>query len=246
MSAVAEQLELPTLNAMFERQDPARIVEWSAAQFGSDLLMSSSFGAESAILLHMASQAAPRIRVIFVDTGYIFRETHEFMESLRRRFDLNVLVYRTRNDPAEYLRRAGETDPTWRNNIDACCAVNKNEPFERAMRELRPRAWLRGIRRAQAPTRKDRKFIERSDRFRCYAISPLLNWTGRETYAYMKQHNLPYHPLYEKGYLSIGCAPVSCTRPITIGDDPRSGRWAGQDKFECGINVNNSLDSANL
>jgi phosphoadenosine phosphosulfate reductase len=246
MSAVAEQLDLPTLNEMFERQEPSKIVEWSAAQFGSDLVMWSSFGAESAILLHLASRVAPRIRVVFIDTGYHFQETYEFVENLRRRLELNIQLYRTRNDPQEYLRRAGETDPTWRNDIDACCAVNKNEPMDRAMRELRPRAFLRGIRRVQAETREGANFIQWFDRYRCYAISPLLNWTGRETYAYMKQHDLPYHPLYEKGYLSIGCNPLSCTRPINIGDDPRSGRWAGQDKFECGINVNNSLDSANL
>jgi phosphoadenosine phosphosulfate reductase len=241
-----EQLDLPALNEMFERSEPAKIVAWAVAQFGDDLVMSSSFGAESAVLLHMASSALPGIPVIFVDTGYIFPETHAFREQLRARLNLNLRVYRTRNDPAEYLRRAGESDPTWRNNVTACCAANKNEPFERAMRELSPRGWLRGIRRNQAATRKDRRFIEWSDRYHCHAISPLLNWTSRDLYGYLKKFDLPYHPLYEKGYLSIGCNPLSCTRPVTADDDPRSGRWAGQGKVECGINLINSLDSANL
>jgi phosphoadenosine phosphosulfate reductase len=181
-----------------------------------------------------------------VNTGYIFTETHQFMEQLRHRLDLNVWTYRTRNDPIEYLRRSGEDDFSWRKNIDACCAANKNEPFERAMRELTPRGWLRGIRRHQSPERQSRQFIEWSTRYQCHAISPLLNWTDRDVYLYLKRFDLPYHPLRDKGYSSIGCNPLSCTRPINAGDDPRSGRWAGQDKVECGINLTNSLDSANL
>ena len=114
------------------------------------------------------------------------------------------------------------------------------------MKDLAPKAWLRGIRRNQAETRRSTPFIEFSRRYNCHAISPLLNWTGREIYAYMKKHDLPYHPLYEKGYLSIGCNPLSCTRPVQAGEDPRSGRWSEANKVECGINLTNSLDSANL
>jgi len=247
MSQIADQLDLPSLNETFERQDPSQIIAWAAARFGDDLIMSSSFGADSAALLHLATQAAPRIRIVFVNTGYIFPETHTFMEQLRQRLNLNVWVYRTTNDPAEYLRRSGEGDPAWRKDINACCAANKIEPFERAMRELAPKAWLRGIRRAQAATRKDRAFINWHERYNTFAVSPLLNWTDRDVYLYLKKHDLPYHPLREIGYSSIGCSPLSCTRAIAAGDDPRSGRWAGTDKIECGINVDhNSLDSANL
>jgi phosphoadenosine phosphosulfate reductase len=246
MSNVLEQLELPALNEAFERQTPQQVIAWAAAKFGDDLVMSSSFGAESAVLLHMAAQVMPRLRVIFVDTGYIFAETHAFMEALRRRMDLNILVYRSLNDAAEYLRRAGETDPMWRKDVNACCAANKNEPFNRAMRDLAPRGWMRGIRRVQAATRKDRTFVEWFGRYNCHAISPLLNMTDRDVWLYLTRNGLPYHPLREEGYESIGCNPLSCTRPVNGGDDPRSGRWAGTGKVECGINLNNSLDSAEL
>ena len=246
MNAVAEQLDLPPLNAMFEKSDPSRIVSWAAAQFGQDLVMTSSFGGESALLLHMATQIVPGIRVLMIDTGYLFPETWQHMEALRRRLDLNVWVYRTKNDPIAWLRHAGEENPAWRKDVDACCAANKIEPMERAMKELAPKAWLRGIRRNQSETRKNTPFIEWSPRYNCHAVSPLLNWTGREIYAYMKKHDLPFHPLYEKGYLSIGCNPLSCTRPVQPGEDPRSGRWADAQKVECGINLTNSLDSANL
>jgi phosphoadenosine phosphosulfate reductase len=246
MTLLSETLDLQTLNQLFEKQEPSTIVEWSANQFGPDLIMSSSFGAESALLIHMAIQVMPGIKIVFVDTGYLFPETHQFMEQLRQRFDLNVWTYRTRNDPIAYLHHAGEGDPTWRKDIDSCCGANKNEPMERAMRELAPKGWLRGIRRNQADTRRNAAFLEWSARYQCHAVSPLLNWTGREIYAYMKKHDLPYHPLYEKGYLSIGCNPLSCTRPVQAGEDPRAGRWSQADKVECGINLTNSLDSAEL
>jgi phosphoadenosine phosphosulfate reductase len=244
--ATADKLDLDALGPMLEGKDPAQIVAWSAAQFGDELVMSSSFGAESALLIHMAIQVVPDIKIVFTDTGYLFPETFAFMEQLRQRFKLNVWTYRTRNDPFAYLKAAGEKDPTWRENVDACCAANKNEPFERAMKELRPDAWLRGIRRNQAETRAARQPIEWSKRYDCYAISPLLGMTSKDIFAYMKRHDLPYHPLYEKGYASIGCNPLSCTRPIMPGEDPRAGRWSGKNKLECGINVDNSLDSAQL
>jgi phosphoadenosine phosphosulfate reductase len=247
MNVISNQLDLPELNQMFEASEPRKIVEWSIAQFGDELVMSSSFGAESALMLHMASSLKPGLRVIFVNTGYLFPETHGFMEQLRLRLNLNVWIYRTRNDPIAWLHHAGEENPAWRKDVDACCAANKNEPFERAMRELKPRGWLRGIRRNQAKTRAEVQFIEWNKRFNSYALSPFLNWTGREIHAYFKKYDLPYHPLWEKGYSSIGCNPLSCTRPVGEGDDPRSGRWSESDKIECGINVDkNSLDSANL
>jgi phosphoadenosine phosphosulfate reductase len=230
-------LDLDATNRVLETYDPLGVVAWSARQFAEGLVMSSSFGAESALMLHMASEALPGIRVIFVDTGYLFPETHRFMEDLRQRLDLNIWTYRTRNDPIAYLAQAGENDPTMRRNVEACCAVNKNEPFERAMEQLKPKAWLRGIRRQQSDTRVSRQIVEWSKRYDCYAISPLLNWSQREIHGYMKRHDLPHHPLFNQGYKSIGCNPLSCTRPIQIGEDPRAGRWAGSGKTECGLHL---------
>lgn len=244
--AVADKLDLDALNPMFEKQHPSKIVEWAATTFGDDIVMSSSFGEQAGVLLHMATRVKPDIRIIFVDTGYLFPETYKFMEDLRHRFNLNVWTFRTTNDPIAYLHKAGEDNHTWRKDVDACCAANKNEPFERAFKQLKPRAWLRGNRRDQTPERKNFNYIEWFKRYGCYAISPILDWTSREVHAYMKQHDIPYHPLVEKGYLSIGCNPLSCTRNVLPGEDPRAGRWAGKGKNECGINVDNSLDSAGL
>lgn len=240
------QQHLAELNAAMVHIQPEKIISWASAEFGESLVMSSSFGVESAALIHLATRWLPKIKIIFIDTGYLFPETHRFMEELRQRFDLNVWTYRTRHDPHEYLRAAEEPDPTLRINVDACCDANKNEPFQRAMAELRPRAWLRGIRRSQAETRKNVEIIEYSRRYDCLAISPILNWSTAQAHQYLREHDLPRHPLFEKGYTSIGCNPQSCTQPITIGSDSRSGRWPGRQKLECGINLTDSLDSAML
>ena len=247
MSALIEQprqLEVDALNAMFEKEPPSNIIKWATAEFGDDLVMWSSFGDQAVVLIHLAIQAKPDIKIVFIDTGYLFPETHQFMEQLRKRFNLNVWTYRTRNDPFAYLHAAGEENPTWRKDIDACCRANKNEPMERAMHDLKPRAWLRGIRREQAESRRNARFIEWSPRYGLYSIAPMLNWTSKDVGLYMKAHDLPYHPLVDQGYLSIGCNPLSCTQPVQLGTgDARSGRWAGKGKLECGIN---SLDSAGL
>jgi phosphoadenosine phosphosulfate reductase len=230
-------LDLEAINPLLDTRDPREIVAWAAAEFGDDLLLSSSFGAESAVMIHLATSVLPKIRVVFVDTQFLFAETHAFVETLRRRFDLDLRVYRPSHDGAAYLREAGEVNADERFDVARCCAVNKNEPFDRAMRELRPKAWLRGIRRDQAATRRDRSVVELSKRFDCYAVSPLLNWRAREVHGYMKEHDLPYHPLYERGYASIGCSPHTCTRPIQIGEDTRAGRWSGSTKTECGLHL---------
>jgi phosphoadenosine phosphosulfate reductase len=248
VSAKKSELDLDPFNVMFETSDPARVVEWTAKQFGpANVVMSSSFGAEAAVLLHMATQVLPEIKIIFVNTGYLFPETHAHMEALRLRLNLNVWIYRTKNDPIAWLHQAGEDNPTFRKDRKACCKANKNEPFERAMMELKPRGWLRGVRRDQTDMRKGMQIIELDRRFDCYAVSPLLNMDRRQIHEYLKKHDLPYHPLFDKGYASIGCNPLSCTRPIQIGEDARAGRWSGSDQIECGINVDkNSLDSAQI
>lgn len=229
--------DLAAVNARCKTGGPEGIVRWAAEQFGAGLLMTSSFGAESMCLIHIATRIAPRIPIVFVNTGYLFPETLRFMEAMRRRFDLHVLEYHTSNDPVIWLTVNGEPDPRVRNNVDACCAANKNEVFDRAMRELAPAAWLRGVRADQSDQRAQMQPVQFSRRNNCWAISPLLNMSARDIHAYMKAHDLPYHPLWEKGYTSIGCNPATCTRAIGTDEDQRGGRWSGSDKKECGIHL---------
>lgn len=229
--------DLVRINEDLAALEPREVVGWAVRAFGEKLVMSSSFGAESAVLLHMASEAVPKIRVIFVDTGFLFQETQRFIEELRQRLRLNIALYRPLVSAREYLQSAGESDPQQRRDIESCCRVNKNEPFERAMRELRPLGWLRGIRSDQTATRRQANIIEWASRFQCWAISPLLRCSTKQVQEYLKRHDLPFHPLYESGYVSIGCSPLSCTRPLTPGEDVRGGRWSGTTKTECGLHV---------
>lgn len=246
IATVDTNFDLAQVNQQLDPSDPMRTIEWAAERFGDGLIMSSSFGADSAVLLHMATRIVPSIKVVFVDTGFLFPDTHEFMETLRQRLGLNVWSFRTRKDPITYLHEAGEENPQFRQDVPACCAANKNEPFERAMRELEPAAWLRGVRKHQNDHRNRTEVVEFAQRYNCYAVSPLLGWTGQQIQLYHRQHNLPRHPLFAKGYLSIGCNPLSCTRPASEDGDERSGRWSDSEKSECGINLINSLDSAQL
>ena len=233
----AARLDPESLSRRFATATPSDIIHWAAQTFGDKLLMTSSFGAESMCLIHLLTRVHPDVRIVFVNTGYLFHQTLIFMEEMRRRYGLNVLEYHSHHDPLVYLTVHGETDPRVRQDVDSCCRDNKNEVFDRAMRELAPAAWIRGVRADQSATRSRMKIVEWNARVNAWAISPLLNWDHRRIFEYMKQNNLPFHPLWQEGYVSIGCNPETCTRPVRAGGDPRDGRWTGLDKKECGIHL---------
>jgi phosphoadenosine phosphosulfate reductase len=230
-------LDLADINRRFAKAEPEAICQWAAETFGSELIMTSSFGAESMCTIHLANQARPGLKIVVVNTGYLFPETLSFMQEMRQRFNLNIWEFHTQNDPIVWLTVHGENDPRVRNDIERCCGANKNEVFDRAMRTIAPGAWIRGVRADQSATRAEMEHVQWSKRNNCYAISPILKWSVRDIHAYMKKHDLPYHPLWELGYTSIGCNPITCTAPIGLGDDNRGGRWSGIDKSECGIHL---------
>ncbi len=234
--------QLAQLNASFDKMHPREIIQWAADTFGDGLAMTSSFGADSMCTIHLAKEINPDIKIIVVNTGYLFPETLAFMEEMRERFHLNIHEFHTHNDPIVWLSINGEPDPAIRNNRDACCAANKHSVLDRAMKALAPAALLRGVRADQTEERSQMKILQWQQRYSAWAISPILRWSNRDVYNYMKQHNLPHHPLYEKGYPSIGCNPLTCTRPVTEGEDDRAGRWSGSTKKECGINLDVGVD----
>lgn len=225
------------LNNRFEKSHPREIIAWAAQTFGNELVMTSSFGADSMCTVHLATQVKPDIRIIVINTGYLFPETLAFMEEMRKLYNLTIREFQTRNNPEVWLTVNGEPDPRHRNNVEACCAANKNEVIDRAMRELAPAAWLRGVRADQSQDRAKMHILQWHERYRCWAISPILRWTNRDVFRYMKEHELPHHPLWEQGYMSIGCSPETCTRAVGVDEDARAGRWAGTNKKECGIHL---------
>ncbi len=219
------------LNQTFETQSTENIVRWAVGEFTPHIAMSTSFGAESAVLLHLVTQIYPAIPVLFTNTGFHFKETLEHRDKLVKQLNLNLRELKSEIPTEEFLAKNGklyERDP------DACCAVNKIAPFEKGLKDYQ--AWITGIRRSQADTRKSSHFVE-NYRDSLVKVNPLLNWNGKMFWDYAKKFDLPYHPLWEKGYMSIGCSPECCTRPVQAGEDPRAGRWSGKDKIECGIHT---------
>lgn len=225
-------IDLAHLNAQFEGQRPQLLLDWARRCFGEDLILSTSFGAESALMLHLVSESIPHIRVVFIDTGYLFPETYRFAEQLTERFKLDVRVYTPRFTPARQEALFGRL---WQGNqqeLERYHQLNKVEPMDRALRELAPRAWLSGVRRHQTAFRQQLSPIEPHQQL--LKLHPILHWTQQDVAQYMAEHQLPYHPLYQQGYRSIG--DVHSTRPTSSEQDPRAGRLLGEHS-ECGIHL---------
>ncbi len=229
---MTHQLDLEKLNAEFETKKPQDIITWAVKEFSPRFAMTSSFGPESGTLLHMVSLIDPNLPVLFLETGYHFPETLQYKNDLVKMFGLtNVIDLRADAKIKQEVVAKYEGVP-YDKNPDLCCQINKVEPLDRALKNYD--AWMTGIRRHQTDFRKSIRIVE-SYEGGLYKISPLVNFTSRDSWWYLKEHKIPQHPLYEKGYLSIGCWP--CTRPVQEGDDERSGRWAGKTKTECGIHT---------
>ena len=196
-----------------------------------DVAVVSSFGAESAVLLHLVAQVAPATPVLFLDTGKHFPETLAYRDALVERLGLSNLVILT-PDPAELAAR-DETGLRWSYDPDGCCEIRKVRPLAAAL--TRYDATLTGRKAFQSSTRANlpRFEIDTSDRLGRLKINPLIDWHSADLAAYIAENDLPPHPLVEAGYPSIGCSP--CTSKVAEGEDPRSGRWKGWDKTECGI-----------
>jgi phosphoadenosine phosphosulfate reductase len=239
--------DLDEVNATLEDAEPDEIVRWAYRTFGKGLVMSSSFGAESALMLHLVTRDAPDVPVIFLDTGYLFPETYQFAEELTQKLKLNLKVYGPRMTAARQEALYGRLWDGSEEDLAKYQQMNKVEPMDRALRELGATSWLAGLRRQQTEFRSQLRVVELSDGI--YKVHPILRWTKDDVRRYMQAHDLPYHPLYAFGYRSIG--DTHSTTPTTLGQDERDGRNLGQ-KRECGIHLprtpeaNASLKSSGL
>ena len=227
MKTTLSTQEIKRLNAAFETAHPTEILRWATETFRPHVAVTSSFGAKSAALIHMALQVDPRIPIRFVDTGLHFPETLQFKDELTKRFHLKVTTTRSKLNVARFLREH-EGQPV--GHPDFCCSPDKVEATERALAGLR--CWITGISRSDASTRAKTAIVERLTNG-VIKVAPLATWSAQQIHEYMTTHKLPYHPLWHSGYASIGCWP--CTKRPADPNDPRSGRWPGQDKTECGI-----------
>jgi phosphoadenosine phosphosulfate reductase len=222
--------EVERLSQEFETKTPQEIIRWAVDAFWPQVALSSSFQTQSVPLLHMACAVRRDILIFFLDTGYHFWETHMFRERLASHYQLNVLDLYRHSRWDEFARERTRSLPLDDPNL--CCYIHKVEPMQRAMKDMR--AWISGIRRDQTSVRAQAKILELQDDG-LLKINPLLNWTREDIKQYSEAHRLPAHPLFQRGYRSIGCAP--CTIAIGVHADERAGRWSGRAKTECGLHT---------
>lgn len=222
-------MDISHLNNKFDSSSPQEILTWALKTYESKAVLSSSFGGQSAALIHMAVQIEPNIPMVFIDTGFLFKETHLFVEELKKRFHLNLRTYRASAPQKAVTQKYLDTRSE---RVGLCCDDTKVALMKESLEGVS--CWIAGLRRSQGAGRKDIGIVEEYQSG-LVKVHPLANWSGKQIYGYMKEHGLPFHPLWEKGYTSIGCEP--CTSLPTAGGGERSGRWAGSDKTECGIHT---------
>lgn len=226
-------LDLEQINTELEHASPQAVMRWAVAHFEGRLALSSSFGAQSAVMLHLASKVAPGIPVILIDTGYLFPETYRFAHELESRLDLNLQVVRPRLSAAHQEAVYGRRWEQEGDELQAYLFMNKVEPMERALNDLGADAWMAGLRADQTDHRKSlRKVALQNGRIK---LHPILDWDDETVDAYLKMHDLPVHPLVQQGYRSIG--DTHSTFRVREGADARDGRRLGE-KRECGLHLN--------
>jgi phosphoadenosine phosphosulfate reductase len=233
-SAVAPAIDLAGLNAELRALGARARVERAACLLPDTQVLTSSFGAQAAVSLHLVTQALPGIPVVLVDTGYLFPETYRFVDQLTERLRLNLKVYGPLESPARLASRHGKLWEQGAAGIERYNRIHKVEPMQRALAELGVGTWFAGLRRQQAATRATIEPVQRIGPGR-YKVHPIFDWTDRDVYDYLKRHDLPYHPLWEKGYVSIG--DWHTTRPLgEAGDDADGTRFFGLQR-ECGLHL---------
>ena len=210
--------EWAAVSAGFETAPAGKVLAWAAARFGSGVSLACSF--QDCVIVDIAVAADPAVEVLFLDTGFHFAETLDYVEEVRARYDLNLRVL-----------TPGPEAEAWPCGTERCCELRKVRPLFDHLGGRQ--AWITGLKRVDAPTRAAAPIVSWDTEHGLVKINPLATWTDEDIAAYEADHGLPVHPLMTRGYRSIGCAPT--TRPVAVGEDPRAGRWAGTGKTECGL-----------
>ena len=221
--------ELEQASSRLELAEPEDILRWATSRYAPKFTMATAFGPEGMVLIHMLAEIAPQTPIFNLDTGYQFQETLDLREEVKRRYGIEVELKRADTTVEEYERLHG--GPLYRTNPDQCCFDRKVKVLEKAA--IGMHAWASAIRRDQSPDRAKAPIVGWDKKFGLVKVSPLANWTKQKVWALITKHNIPYNPLHDQGFTSIGCKP--CTRAVLIGEDERAGRWSGFAKTECGL-----------
>lgn len=230
LDLLASKDVLDQVNPYLETLSAQERVQWAFKKLPANHIVSSSFGAQSAVMLHMLSNARKDIPVVLTDTGYLFKETYEFIEQLTKRLSLNLKVYRAERSPSWQEAIEGKRWEQGIAGIESYNAENKVQPMQRALKETNAGTWFAGLRRSQSDTRGKLPVLQKvGNQFKVY---PIIDWSNKDLHQYLKQHDLPYHPLWEKGYVSIG--DWHTTRSLEEGMKEQDTRFFGL-KRECGL-----------
>ena len=230
-------VDLAEANRRLVAASPWEILRWAVETYHPKLTMATAFGPEGCVILHMLAEIEPGVRVFNLDTGYQFDETLRLRDQIAARYGIEVEMVRPDTTVAEYEALHG--GPLYNREPDRCCHDRKIVPLRRAV--AGHDAWISSIRADQSSDRGRADVVGWDAKFQLAKVNPLLRWTHRDVWAFVATHNVPYNPLHDRGYPSIGCWP--CTKAVAPGEDERAGRWAGQAKTECGLH---SLDSSQL
>jgi len=212
----------------FEGASPETVIQWAVDTF-PNITFACSFGAEDVVLVDMLQKISPRTDIFYLDTDFHFQETYDTRDKIADKYGLKFVQVKPLLTPEEQAAQHG--DELWRSDPNACCNIRKVEPLTRILGQYE--AWITGIRRDQAPTRANARKVEYDTKFGLVKFNPIAAWTSEDVWAYIREHGLIYSPLHDQHYPSIGCE--YCTRPVMPGEDPRAGRWAGNEKTECGL-----------
>ncbi len=229
----ASDEEIREANERFQEAPPQEVLRWGVERFFPRLLMATAFGAEGCCIIHMLAEIQPATKIINLETGYQFPETLELRERIKVRYGIEVEYIYPETTVAEYEAEHG--GPLHVLRPDQCCYDRKVLPLRRALQRLQPLAWISAIRKDQTAQRQKAEVVQWDQKFQLVKLNPLLNWTKKDVWTFIHRHNIPYNPLHDQNYPSIGCWP--CTRPVAPGEDDRAGRWAGKVKKECGLHV---------
>lgn len=207
-------------------------IDWAIKNFSKQIFMSTSFGIQSAVMLHMITQKIPTIPVVFIDTGYLFPETYEFANTLIKKLKLNVLTYKSLITPAEQESKYGKLWEQGLNGLNKYNYLNKVEPMQRAIKELNKKVWFAGIRRDQSQSREEKSVLEIQNNIT--KVYPIIDWNDEKINEYLNKNNLPYHPLWNEGYVSVG--DWHSSKPLLSNMKPEDTRFNGI-KRECGLHL---------
>lgn len=225
--ALDDELEL--ISNPLELESAEAVLRWALREFGPDVALATGFGAEGCVLIRMLSEIDRNARIFYLDTDLLFPETFELIGVLEARYGVCFEQRTSRLSLTAQAARYGER--LWERDPDVCCRLRKVEPLREILSGLR--AWITAIRRDQTQARTGARVVERDRKFDLIKINPLAAWSSRDVWRYLNEHDVPYNPLYDRGYNSIGCQP--CTTLVQIGENDRAGRWRGIAKTECGL-----------